>query len=126
MGLQTLGLIGDELKALVKKDKSTIEQRALEDLLVNVEVRLDGNTRAVAGAQKFIEELAEGVLGEKDDSISEFVIITQKSERITSHDIRLQTSINVERKDNSFSHSSAWSQLSGYLDEITAGNLLEQ
>lgn len=123
---KTLGTFGDELKALVKKNKSTIDQRALEDLLVNVEVRLDGNTRAVPGAQKFIEELAEGVLGEKDASISEFVIVTQKNERITSCDIRLQTSISVERKDNSVSHNSAWSQLSGYLDELTAGNLLEQ
>ncbi len=123
---KTLGFIGDELKALVKKDKSTIEQKALEDLLVNVEVRLDGNTRAVASAQKFIEELAEGVLGEKDAPISEFVIVTQENERITSCAIRLQTAINVERKDNSVSHNSAWSQLSGYFDEITTGNLLEQ
>jgi hypothetical protein len=123
---KTLGFFGDELNALVKKDKTTIEQKELEDLLVSVEVRLDGNTRAVQGAQNFIEELAEGVLFEKDASISEFAIVTQQNERITSCDIRLQTSINVERKDNSVSHNSAWSQLSGYLDELTAGNLLEQ
>lgn len=123
---KALGVLGDELKALVRKDKTTIEQKDLEDLLINVEIRLDGNTRAVQGAQDFIEELAEGVLFEKDASISEFVIVTQQKERITSCDIRLQTSVNMERKDNSVSHNSAWSQLIGYLDELTAGNLLEQ
>lgn len=123
---KSLGSMGDELKALVKKDQNTIEQKALEDLLVDVEVRLDGNTRAAQSAQDFIEELAESVLDDSEAPISEFVIVTQKNERITSSQIRLQSSIKVDKKDNSVSHNSVWSELSGYLDVITEGNLLEQ
>lgn len=123
---KALGSVGDELRALVKKDQNTIEQKALEDLLINIEVRLDGNTRAAQSAQDFIEELAESILDDDEAPISEFVIVTQKNERITSSQIRLQASIKVEKKDNSVSHNSVWSELSGYLDVISAGNLLEQ
>lgn len=123
---KTLGQIGDELKALAKKDKTDVEQRALEDLLVNVEVRLDGNTRAQQGAQDFIEDVAELVLDDKEAPVSEFVIVTQKNERITSGSIRIQTSVKVERKENSVSHNSVWGELGKYLDVIQAGNLLEQ
>lgn len=123
---KALGSVGDELKALVLKDKSVVEQKALEDLLVNVEVRLDGNTKASQSAQKFIEELAETVLDDKEAPISEFVIVTQNNERITSSQIRLQSTIKVDKKDNSVSHNSVWAELGHYLDVIAAGNLLEQ
>lgn len=123
---KTFGSLGDELKALVMKDQSAVEQAALEDLLVNIEVRLDGNTRASQGSQKFIEELAETVLEDADAPISEFVIVTQNNERITPSEIRLQSTAKVEKKDNSLSHNSVWSALEGYLTTISAGNLLEK
>ena len=123
---KTLGRIGDELKALVKKDQPAVEQKALEDLLVNIEVRLDGNTRAVQGSQDFIEDLAELILDDHEAPVSEFVIVTQNNEKITSGSIRLQTSVKVDRKENSVSHVSVWAELNSYLDVIAAGNLLEQ
>lgn len=123
---KTLGRIGDELTALVKKDQLSVEQKALEDLLVNIELKLDGNTRAVQSSQDFIEDLAELVLDDDEAPVSDFVIITQRNEKITSGSIRLQTSVKVDRKENSVSHISVWSELNSYLDVIAAGNLLEQ
>jgi len=122
---KTFGSIGDELNALIGRDVSQAQLKALEDLIVNVEVRLDGNTRAVQSSQDFIENLAEAVLDD-EAPISEFVIVTQKNEQITSGSIRLQTRVDVDTKDNSVSHNSAWAQLGSYFDEITQGNLLEQ
>lgn len=123
---KSLGTLGDELGALISKDQSLSKQKALEDLLVNVEVKLEGNTRAIQTSQDFIEELAETVLDDNDSPVSEFTIVTQKNERITSGEIRLQTSVKVETKDNSVSHNSAWGEMGTYFDEIAQGNLLEQ
>lgn len=123
---KSFGKLGDELSALISKDQAIAEQKALEDLIVNVEVRLDGNTRAVQGSQDFIENLAETVLEDDDTPISDFLIVTQDGERITSGAIRLQTKASVETKDNSVSHSSVWAELGTYFDQIAQGNLLEQ
>ncbi len=123
---KSLGTLGDELGALISKDQSLTKQKALEDLIVNVEVKLEGNTRAIQTSQDFIEELAETVLDDNDSPVSEFTIVTQKNERITSGEIRVQTSVKVETKDNSVSHNSAWGEMGTYFDEIAQGNLLEQ
>lgn len=123
---KSFGALGDELTALISKDQSLSQQKALEDLIVNVEVKLDGNTRAIQGSQEFIENLAETVLDDADLPVSEFTIITQKNERITSGEIRLQTGAKVATKDNSVSHTSVWSEMGAYFDEIAQGNLLEQ
>lgn len=123
---KSLGKLGDEFSALINKDQSIAEQKALEDLIVNVEVRLDGNTHAVQGSQDFIENLAESVLEDDDSPINEFLIVTQDGEQITSGAIRLQTRISVETKDNSVSHNSVWAELGTYFDQIAQGNLLEK
>ena len=123
---KTFGSLGDELSALMSKEQSATQQKALEDLIVNVEVRLDGNTRAIQSSQDFIGDLAETVLDDSDSPVSEFTIITQQNERITSGEIRLQTSVKVEAKDNSVSHISVWDEMGIYFDQIEQGNLLEQ
>lgn len=121
-----LGTLGDELTALISKDQTLVKQKALEDLIVNVEVKLDGNTRAIQSSQDFIEDLAETVLDDNELPVSEFSIFTQKNERITSGEIRLQTGVKLETKDNSVSHNSAWSEMGLYFDQIAQGNLLEK
>jgi len=123
---KTLGSIGDEIKALIEKDDGAAEQKIMEDLLVNVELRLDGNTRAAINAQEFIEQAAESVLEDADSPVSDFAIITQTNERITSSSIRLQTSFNVTKEDRSVSYTEVWKGLEQYFDVIDQGNLLEQ
>lgn len=123
---KAFGTVGDEFSALLKKDESPKEQKALEDLLVNLEIRLDGNTRAAPSSKEFIENLAETVLDDTESPISEFVIRTQSDERITSNEIRLQTRIKADKKDNSVSHISVWSALNKYFMQLANDNLLEQ
>lgn len=124
---KALGAVADELSALAEKDDSIAEQRAMEDILINVEVRLDGNTRAVQEAQDFIEQVAETVLDDTEAPISEFAIFTQmNNERIRSSDIRLQSSIVVPQQDKSVSYVKIWEGLENYLHEVEQGNLLEQ
>lgn len=101
-------------------------QKALEDLIVSVQVKLDGNTRAIEGSKEFIESLAETVLDDEDSPVSKFTITTQDGERITADDVRLQTRIDVATNGNSVSHNSAWEGMEAYFDQITQGNLLEQ
>lgn len=123
---KTLGAVGDEIKALIEKDDGAAEQKIMEDLLVNVELRLDGNTRATINAQEFIEQAAESVLDDVDGPVSEFSIITQTGERITSSSIRLQTKFHVTKEDRSVSYLDVWKGLEQYFGEIKQGNLLEQ
>jgi len=123
---KAFGKIGDELSALTQQDQTPAEQKALEDLIVNVEVKLDGNTRAVRRSQEFIKKLASTVLEDEETPLSEFVIVTQDGEHITSSAVRLQTRASVETKDNSLGHTSAWNEMGAYLDQLGQANLLEQ
>lgn len=123
---RSFGQVSDELKALIEKDDSIADQKAREDLLVNIELRLDGNTRAADDAQEFIEEVAETVLADVDAPISEFTIVTQKGEAIKPGSIRLQKTYTVTTQDRSVSHIEVWEAMESYLKEIRQSHLLEQ
>lgn len=116
----------DEVKALVEKDEDAVSLKAMEDLIVNVEVRLDGNTRASLRAQEAISKMATDALLDEENNIGEFTIVTQSKDRIKVSDIRLQSAFNVERVDGSLSHSEVWQKLNAYYDGIRAANLQEQ
>lgn len=123
---RVFGGLADEVKALASVDETNASQKALEDMLVNVELRLDGNNRAEVAAQDLIVQIAESVLDDDDSPISEFVIHTRSGEKITPETVRLQTRVAVARQDRSVNHQSVWSGMKQYLDEIRSGNLLEQ
>lgn len=124
---KVFGGVADELKALVTKDESPEELKLFEDLLVNVELRLDGNTRAAAVTQGFLEHVASSLLDDEEANvISQFTIITRNNDRITSAQTRLQESFNVAQENGSISHFGVWDGLSKYLEAITQGNLVEQ
>ncbi len=116
----------DEVKALVEKDEDAARLKAMEDLIVNVEVRLDGNTRASLHSKKAILKMATDALLDGDNDIGEFTIVTQNKDRIKVSDIRLQSAFNVERVDGSLSYSEVWQKLNAYYDGIKAANLQEQ
>ena len=122
---KSIGAIKDQFKTMIINDHSLIEQKSLEDLLVNIEVKLDGNTRAIQGSQELIKKLAKGILDD-DSPVTQYVIITQKNERITSEEICLQTSERVERTANSISHNSIWIAMENYFDKIKNMQLLEK
>lgn len=123
---KVLGKLGDELGALIEKDDTPADQKALEDLQVNLEISLDGNTRAAQDSQAFIKQLAEGVMDESDTSIGEFVILTQKNEKVTASDIRLQAPIKVEKQNNSIAPAAVRRELERYLSMLEENSFLEQ
>lgn len=119
--------VANELKALIAKDESSEELKLFEDLLVNVELRLDGNTRAAAVTQGFIEHVASSLLDDQEESvISQFTITTRNNDKITSAQTRLQENFNVAQENGSISHFGVWDGLGKYLEAITQGNLVEQ
>ncbi len=116
----------DEFRALMEKDDDAAQQKALEDIIVNLSVKLDGNSRAAIQSQKFIEKVAESVVEDKDADLPEFSIITKDGERITSDAIRMQHSFNVPKLNGSISCQNVWEGLGDYMQELVAANLLEQ
>jgi len=123
---KTFAMLRGELAGLNEQEELPGEQRTLEDLVVNLEIKLDGNMQAVQGAQDLIETLAESILDEDDLPVSGFSIVTQKNERITADQIRLQTSVRVTKQANSVSHNSVWEAMETYFEHLTQGNLLER
>ena len=123
---KTFGSITDEISALVERDETVEEQKALQDLVIDVEIRLDGNTRARVESKDFIEEVAETVLDDLDATQDDFTIVTRNGEKISSSSIRMQTSINVTKEDRSVSHSEVWRGLEDYMGELRRTNLVEQ
>lgn len=116
----------NEFQALIAKDEDEASLKAMEDLIVNVELRLDGNTRASIGAQKAISKMATDTIIDDENNIGELTIVTQNKDRVKVSDIRLQSAFNVERVDGSLSCSEVWQKLSAYYDDIKAANLQEQ
>jgi hypothetical protein len=117
--------ISNEIAAMVQKDDSISEQKAKEDILVNVELRLDGNTRASLASQALIKRIGESVLDD-DLPVTEFAIITKSDERISPDEVRLQTSIKALKEDGSVSHQSVWAEFKRYFKDLKRSNLLEQ
>lgn len=117
--------VSKELRALIEKDDSLTEQKAREDLIVNLELKLDGNTRASDAAKEYIETIATEYIDESDVGWGEFVIVTQKGERIKPGQIKLQKMFKLARSDKSISYTSAWQALEEYLSDLEQGKLTE-
>lgn len=120
-----LNNVSKELRALIEKDDSLTEQKAREDLIVNLELKLDGNTRASDAAKDYIESMATEYIDESDVGWGEFVIITQKGEKIKPGQIKLQKMVKLDRSDKSVSYNSAWEALENYLRDLEQGMLTE-
>lgn len=121
-----LAAAANEVKALVEKDESLSEQKAREDLLVGLELKLDGNTRACEETQEYITDIAKEYIGDSDDGWHHFEIITRTGERIKPGNIRLQKTVRLEKTEKNISCYSAWEALAAYLVDIENGRLSEQ
>ncbi|PHS47270.1 MAG: hypothetical protein COB05_09830 [Marinobacter sp.] len=115
-----------EIEAVIAKDETMEDQKYREDLLVNVEVRLDGNSYASQGAKNSMEHLAEWLLSDSDAPLSEFKIITRDNETISPSDIRLQTRVKVQKQERSVDHNDMWSKMEIYFSDLKKQGLLEQ
>lgn len=106
-------------KNAFSKDLTEEEQKILQELQVDVSVRLIGNSRASFEAQKFVKTEAQEMLA--DDALPpEVEFITGNDETIKSSEIQLHKTITVQKLNNSNSlqHEDAWLSLSDYFDEL--------
>lgn len=112
------------LKGLFRKDDelSNIQDKA--DLQVNVEIKLDGNTRASLEAQKELCEQAQMVINEEN---SDFKIITQKGNTIKPDDVKLSKLVYIPKHNNTngLSRIAALSELVSYFNELQKDNLTQ-
>ncbi|MCY1464628.1 hypothetical protein D9M71_826750 [compost metagenome] len=108
------------------KDQSRDQEKALEDLIVSVELGLDGNTRAAESAQMTVKELAREVINDNESELDSFVIKTQDDTPITSKQIRLHDVIEIGRRDGSLNHVDAWNGMTAFYESLKNGKLLEK
>lgn len=116
--------ISDQVSALVARDDTVMEQRVMEDLIVNVELKLQGNSYADIEAQRSIDQMAIALLAD-DHGNHGFTIVTRDGNRLTDLSVRLHKRVKVASSNNSVEHSSVWNALSAYYDELCEGKLLE-
>lgn len=121
-----MGLFSDELGALAAKDETIAEQKAREDLIVNLELKLNGNTKAVDDAQELMKDWAEEIFDDADNAISNFTIVTQSGEQITPEKIRLQKNYRMTITDKSLSFADVMDAMTDYFAILEQGNLIEQ
>ncbi len=118
--------VANELSALVSKDQSRSEEKAMEDLVVSLEIGLDGNSRAVEDAKLTVLDLAEEILDDEELGADGFIIMTQDNVSVSSNDIRLSTGFRVTQVDTSINHSETWQGMIKYYNELRNDGLLEQ
>lgn len=123
---KTFRKLKDEISAITKKDDSTATMKALEDLLVDIKIRLDGNTRASTDAKHTIDDMAELILEDLDESIQGFTITTTNGQKITADQIRVSKTISIPKDESGFSHTSAWGEMETFLSEIRRSGTDEQ
>lgn len=124
---QAAGKIADQAIALIAQDRTRREERALEDLIVSIELGLDGNTRAVQDAKSTVRDLARQVL-EQDgrDGFDGFVITTQSGKVVKPDQIKVHEVIEVNKANGSLNHVDAWDGMQAFYESLLNDNLLER
>lgn len=112
------------LKGLFRQDEELSDIQDQADLQVNVEIRLDGNTRASQEAQKELREQAQMVINEEN---ADFKIITQKGNTIESDDVKLSKLVYISKHNNTngLSRAAVLSELVTYFNELQQKNLTQ-
>ncbi len=124
MSRRMLKSVSDQVSALVARDDTVLEQRVMEDLIVNVELKLQGNSYADIEAQRSIDQMAIALLEEEHDNPG-FTIITRDGNRLSDLSVRLHKRVKVASSNNSVEHGSVWNSMTVYYGELHEGKLLE-
>ncbi|MEO8644017.1 hypothetical protein [Pseudomonas sp.] len=121
-----LSSVGDEVIALIGKDPNRSQEKSLEDMTVALEIGLDGNSRATVESKDTITDLANEVLADDDSPVDSFTIITRDGTPITSEDVKLHSTISVEKHGTSLDHVQIWDEMIKYFGQLKKQKLLEQ
>lgn len=103
------------------------QEQAQSEIHINLEVLLNGNSRASIEAQSLMQEQAEEIID--DETVNQgFSITTQQGEVIQPSDVKLSKSVRIGRYDeaNSLLPDSAFTAISEYFLELQSRNLTEQ
>jgi hypothetical protein len=118
--------VGEEFKALIGKDPNRSQEKSLENMVVALEIGLEGNSRATVESQDTLTDLANEVLSDDDSPVDSFTIVTRDGTPITSHDIQLHSSMHIEKVGTSLSHVEIWDGMVRYMGQLKKQKLLEQ
>ncbi|MGP6462778.1 hypothetical protein [Pseudomonas parakoreensis] len=121
-----LSSVGDEVKALISKDPNRSQEKSLENMVIALEIGLEGNSRATVESQDTLTDLANEVLSDDDSPVDSFTIVTRDGTPITSNDIQLHSSLYVEKVGTSLSHVEVWDGMVRYMGQLKKQKLLEQ
>lgn len=113
-------------KNAFSKELTEEEQKILQELQVDVSVRLIGNSRESLEAQKFVKSEAQEMLSD-EELPPEVEFITGNDKTVKSSEIQLHKTITVQKLNNSNSlqHEDAWVGLGNYFDELKRQNFTE-
>lgn len=103
------------------------ELEAQSEIHINLEVSLNGNSKASIEAQSLMQEQAEEIID--DETVNQgFSITTQQGEIIKPSDVKLSKSVRIRRYEeaNSLLPNSAFAAISEYFFELQQRNLTEQ
>lgn len=120
---KALGKVG----SVFTSELSDEELEAQSEIHINLEVLLNGNSRASIEAQSLMQEQAEEIID--DETVNQgFSITTQQGEVIKPSDVKLSKSVRIGRYDeaNSLLPGSAFTAISEYFLELQSRNLTEQ
>ena len=120
---KALGKVG----SVFTSELSDEELEAQSEIHINLEVLLNGNSRASIEAQSLMQEQAEEIID--DETVNQgFSITTQQGEVIQPSDVKLSKSVRIGRYDeaNSLLPDSAFTAISEYFLELQSRNLTEQ
>lgn len=123
---QAYGGVSSVFSALFGKDDSIAEQKASEDLIVDLSVKLNGASHADVNAREHIDKMASEIVSVGKEAQQEFTITTMNNERLTSSDISFLKNVTVGRQNNSLDYGSVFEELSKFRTELEADNLLQQ
>lgn len=123
LGRSLLKSVSDQVSALIARDDTVSEQRALEDLIVNVQLKLQGNSQADIEAQRSIDEIAVKMVQEDQDE--GFTIITRDGNRLTDLSVKLHKKIKVSSRGEFIDYGEVWIEMADYYQTLREGRLLD-
>jgi|SRR5690554_4988698 len=123
---KAMNKVWNEIRPLWERDDAEADQKAMENLLVGVQLTLDGNTRAGLHSKAAIENVAIGLAEDADDQLHDFKIVTQRGETINMSEIKLTTHKSILREAQALDRDDCWNKLAAYHGDLKQKGLLEQ
>ena len=118
-----LSYFAENFEAIFGIDDSDVTDKAAENLITKLEIRLDRRRKASLTAKRQIDAVAESLV---EDDDSNFVIETYKNKRLTPDEIEINTKVPLLCHGSSVHCRHAWDELLSYYEELKSDGFLEQ